>query len=79
MQTIKYGSAELWSEKQSRELTDSFMYLANQLASALGVEPGDLEEVKKLLEQVYSLTGYALEDLSTGDHKLAAKILRRVP
>lgn len=76
MQTIKYGSTELWSEKQARELTDSFMYLANQLASALGVEPGDLEEIKKLLEQVYSLSGFALEDLSKGDHKLAAKILR---
>ena len=73
---LQFGSEELWTARQSKELNDSFMYLANQLASSLGVEPGDLEELKKLLEQVYSLTGFALQTLSNDDYKLAASILR---
>jgi hypothetical protein len=73
---LEFGTSEIWTAKQSSELNDSFMYLANQLASSLAVEPGDLEELKKLLEQVYSLTGFALESLSNGDYKLAATLLR---
>lgn len=73
---IDYGSKEVWTEKETGSIRDGFLYLANQLASVVGVEPGETRELKKLLEQAYSLNSFGLQVLSKNDSGVAAKILR---
>ena len=75
LRTLAAGNEEVWSDEEKNNVSRSYLHLSNQLASVVGIEPGDLFELKKILEQTYCLTGFALESLSSGDPKIAAKIL----
>jgi hypothetical protein len=75
MDVLAEGAQNSWSASEKEQISQSYIYLTNQLASLVGVDPGDLNELKKILEQTYSLTGFSLQVLSKGDVELASKIL----
>lgn len=75
MLVLEEGTKSVWDSKQAKEISDSFIYLANQLASVVGVEPGELEDLKRVLEQAYAVCGFSLQLLSKDDPEFAAKIL----
>ena len=75
-QVLDHARAHGGDQEEIDHVSQRLMHLVNTIAAGLRMEPADVESMRRLLEQVASMTSLGLEYIAAGQPALGWELLR---